>query len=432
MVWAFDCAHGGLLRIGPGQADALRVRAKSGELVCPVGDCPSPTLTTRRGYTTAAGTNVSDGFRHRVAPTPAHEPESQLHITGKLVVALWLGCTGWSDVQLERHDTQAHRTPDVSASRAGRKLAVEVQYAQLTVDQWSQRTNDLTSAGFDVLWLWGKRRPPGERSMMIPTSAVHAEMLRRRLPIVWFDPETDAFGTSAGVRKLKHSGHTTATAHLIVPEPGDRSLRVRWHPTASTRFIDGELWHTDIDRLRRTTEYVRRVRLHQLGSCINQLVCRRSEARHVNAEGRVTTDAGGPYAGSGAASSVLNRPFTPPAVGPAPTARIRPVPAERALLEQNGLGPAVDAVYAGDSHVYGPPSDWHGALALRLLRRDIGATIAVSSIASYVENHTQCETGRGRTAIAGLLSRLEELGWIKLEGPYASVRRRLPPDASGE
>lgn len=118
MVWAFDTTHGALVRIGVGRADDLRRRAQQGELVCPASDCVSPALTTRRGYTLGSGTFVPDGFRHVVAPNPRHEPESHLHITGKLVVAEWLMRGGWQDVQLERRDTQAGRTPDVTATRA--------------------------------------------------------------------------------------------------------------------------------------------------------------------------------------------------------------------------------------------------------------------------------------------------------------------------
>lgn len=427
MVWAFDRAHGGLVRIGVGQADGLRARARGGDLVCPVGDCASSRLTTVRGYTTGSGTFVSDGFRHLVAPNPAHEPESLLHITGKLVVARWLGRTGWSEVRLERRDTQAGRTPDVSAVRAGRRIAVEVQYAQLTVDEWSKRTDALLSVGFDVVWLWGGR-PAVRQSMMTRMTAVHAEMLRRGLAVVWFDPDADAFGVSAGVRNLKPRGRTAALDYLVEPEQGERSVRIQWHPTGSTRVIDGEFWHPDIDRLRRTTRYVRQLRLAQIATCLRALHRRRSAGRGASLASRVALNATSDRRRLSPPPSVLERRFAAPESGSKPTAGVRPTAAERLLLERYGLGLIVDAEDRCDSYVYGAPADWHGAIALRLLRREVGARVRAASVAAFVAENTRCEKGRADAAIAGQLSRLEDGGWIRRSGPHIQVLRQLPHD----
>lgn len=426
MVWAFDRVHGCLVRIGLGQATGLRDRARSGELVCPVGDCASPALTTRRSYLTGSGTLVPDGFRHLHAPNPAHEPESQLHITGKLVVARWLGRTGWNDVRLERRDTQAGRTPDVSAIKAGRRIAVEVQYAQLTVDEWSKRTNALIDSGFDVLWLWGVRQHRAPQSAMTRTTAVHAEMLRRGLPLVWFDPDADAFGVSAGVRNLKPRGRKAALDYLVEPERGERHVRIGWNPTGSTRIISGEFWHPEVDQLKRTARYVRRLRLHQIATCLRELHRRRSAGRGINGGTRVTLGAAATATNPGTPASVLERRFTAPDAGPRPTSGVRPTPAERSLLERCGLGPVVDAVDKGDSYVYGAPADWHGAIALRLLRRDVGVRVRLDSIAAFVAENTRCEKGQAAAAIAGQVSRLAELGWISREGSHVRVLRQLP------
>ena len=152
MVWAFDLAHGALVRIGAGQADRLRQRARDGELVCPVGDCTAPAMRTRRGYHNRFGTFVPDGFRHHRSPDPEHHPETLAHIIGKLLVERWLIAAGWTDVHTERRDTQSGRTPDVSARLGARRLAVEVQYAQLSADEWQARTDALRASGFEVIW----------------------------------------------------------------------------------------------------------------------------------------------------------------------------------------------------------------------------------------------------------------------------------------
>ncbi len=134
-----------MVHIGIGQAEHLRSRCHSLDLICPIGNCQSPALTTRAHYTTAVGTFVRDGYGHLAAPTPDHQPESLDHVQGKLLVADWLTRTGWTDVELERYDTQSGRTPDVTASSGECEL-------------WSERNSDLHASGFEVLWLWGHSR----------------------------------------------------------------------------------------------------------------------------------------------------------------------------------------------------------------------------------------------------------------------------------
>jgi len=150
--------------------------------VCPIAGCSEPELTTRRGYTTGRGTVVVDGFRHRVAPTPAHAPESISHITAKLLIAGWLRGTGW-DVSVERTDVRVLRRPDVHAVKGAAKLAIEVQYSSLPYSQWHQRTTDLESSGYTVIWLWGVLAPLSS----VELTAIHQGQLSAGQRLWWID-----------------------------------------------------------------------------------------------------------------------------------------------------------------------------------------------------------------------------------------------------
>ena len=429
MVWAFDRVHGGLIRIAPGQAESLKARGLAGELVCPVGDCPSSEFRTRKGYTTAAGTYVPDGFRHRTAPTPGHEPESLAHITGKLVVARWLGSTGWTDVHLERKDTQSGRTPDVTAGRDGIRLAVEVQFARITVDDWVARTESLEAAGFAVLWLWGAHSTASRTERL---SAAQAEMVQRGRSVVWLCPDEERFGVAAVVRRARPRKRQPETDLLVLPNPGDVTVVAQWAHASGVRATRSGLMHPAFDALIRRTEWLRRARLGQLHGCIkdhHRRLSRNEAARkRAQARPRIQTAPAQQQWPLREPLSVLAEPVSFPRAKVGAGGRFEVTAEDEQVLETAGLTRLVATEHSCDRHVYQPVMTWHPAVAIRLLRRRRGAKVKVSKIGDAVEDHTNCEVGQGAAAVAGLLRLLETAGWIRRSGGTVTVVRSLLSD----
>lgn len=425
MVWAFDRVHGGLVRIGPGQADSLKARGHAGELVCPVSDCPSPEFRTRKGYTTAAGTYVADGFRHRTAPTPGHEPESLAHITGKLVVARWLGRTGWTEVRLERQDTQSGRTPDVTAIRGRRRLAVEVQFARLSVDEWLARTSALEASGFEVLWLWGAH---GTANISERLSAAQAEMLRRGRNVVWLCPDEERFSVAAVTRRARPHKRSPETDLLVLPDPGDVTVLPQWAHASSVRAEPGGLAHPALDALVRRTEWLRRARLGQLYRCIDDRRWKVSITEAARARQRIRPQASTPSPPARYPFTVRVEPTHIPKAKVGDGGRFDLTADDQQALEDAGLTSLVATEHSCDGHVYQPVGTWHPAVTVRLLRRHPGTKVKVSDIGAAVERHTLCEEGQGVAALAGLLRLLERAGWIRRSGGTVTVLRSLLPD----
>ncbi|MFC9558532.1 competence protein CoiA family protein [Agromyces sp. NPDC056965] len=124
-------------------------------------DCPAPDLTT------VGRANARDGFAH-FRGGGRHAPESVNHRQGKVVVARWLRHLYGDDaVAIEAAtDTQRSRVADVLLThpKTRRRVAFEVQYAQLSVAEWRERHESYVRQGVIDVWLWGHTRIRASRS----------------------------------------------------------------------------------------------------------------------------------------------------------------------------------------------------------------------------------------------------------------------------
>jgi competence protein CoiA-like protein len=182
-----------LVYLPRGGADAVRQDARDGHLICPLPECNERRLIVR------AGTR-RDHFAHHHAPTQAHAPESVMHLQGKAMIASWLrGLFGGRlKVGLEVPIGDRARVADVLAvsPTSGERMAFEVQYAAITVEEWEARHADYQSRGIVDVWLWGHlpphcRRPhgdalEGERAI---TPAMLACRTASGRPLLWINPE---------------------------------------------------------------------------------------------------------------------------------------------------------------------------------------------------------------------------------------------------
>lgn len=263
-VWAWDQRAGGLVRLTYGAADHWRPRCHSGDLICPVGDCPSPAITTRRAHT-RLGRWVHDSFVHRAAPTPGHGHESLAHIAGKLILAEWLRTVGCLEVHVERFDTQRRRRPDVTAlTRTGQLVAFEVQFAPLAVHHWRRREQDLGSGGWTSVWLWGHRGDSHRASKSL--EAVHREVIRDGGLLWWFDSTEASLGLGYERWKLPGSVRTIRT----LPTGTESQVEVRWH-ALHDHDCRNCLTHRQVDVLRTGSNRLRQTQLDRLALLLTRV-----------------------------------------------------------------------------------------------------------------------------------------------------------------
>ncbi|MBU1249688.1 MAG: hypothetical protein KJ659_09925 [Actinobacteria bacterium] len=182
-----------------GAAHEHRERART-QLRCMFRDCRTPQITTVHRV------RGRDGFRHLDGSTELHGgPEGHHHISGKAVLIDHLRRTyPHLDVIAEQGiDTQRTRIADVMVTNpaTGMRMAFEVQYASLTVEEWKARSDDYRRADIPVVWLWGhtgvhlrpqrgsvaRGRPAVELSPVLQAAATVQ-------PLLWLNSELGLIG----------------------------------------------------------------------------------------------------------------------------------------------------------------------------------------------------------------------------------------------
>jgi hypothetical protein len=184
-----------LFVIADGMADQLREFTRA-QLRCLISECESPDIVA------VARAHRRDGFSHK-SGGGRHFPETVNHLQGKAVLAAWLRDRVPRDavVTVEAAiDTQRTRVADVLVTfPAGERLAFEVQYAAITVEEWRARHESYRAAGVVDVWLWGHTRMRRSRSSWDPPyrlDDVQDEARRRGLPVHWICPHTGEIATA--------------------------------------------------------------------------------------------------------------------------------------------------------------------------------------------------------------------------------------------
>ena len=175
-------------------ADQLREFTRT-ELLCPVPSCPAPAIDAvhRKLH--------RDGFRHRSGAE--HGSESLFHLEGKGRIARWLRSTyPYANVAEEQPTTaDRERVADVMATFPdGQRVAFEVQYATLTVDEWRTRHESYRAQGIIDVWLFGhhgRQFKTGKTAGDVTLNAVHRELVAGGGTLLWFNPFENLIGSAA-------------------------------------------------------------------------------------------------------------------------------------------------------------------------------------------------------------------------------------------
>lgn len=198
-----------LVYLNQGTAEQQRTRART-ELRCPEPACSAPEITT----VNRATSGWRDGYRHLVRPVDnAHAPESLLHRQGKALVARWAAThPAVETAEMEVRLGDGERVADVLlTSRAGNRLAVEIQYAGITALDWIERTESYERLGIPVVWFFGST---GTMSPLRDAfRQVHKQTLTRQRPLLWINPVEEMIGWPV----------CTATERLPAPDDGPTS-----------------------------------------------------------------------------------------------------------------------------------------------------------------------------------------------------------------
>lgn len=235
---------GALVYIEQGTANEVRPFTKA-NLICPEPDCLSPDLTTVNREPGGA----RDGYRHLTkGASRAHVPESALHRQGKALIERWASRTPEvSDVDVEVRlgvdpvTAHAERVADVLLTTVhGTRIAVEVQYAGISVEEWRERTASYRRLGIGVTWLFGSR---GANSPLDhPMRSVHREVLDAKVPLLWINPTDEVLGWLEHARFGKSVGSwNEASADLAFGSLDDLEVHpdglypIGWHADQEAR-----------------------------------------------------------------------------------------------------------------------------------------------------------------------------------------------------
>lgn len=178
-----------------------------GHLECLMPECPDRRL---RAVNRSEHSGRRDGFSHR-SGAGKHSPEGLFHQQGKALIQSWVS-RAYPDVEvaLEVATATRERIADVMVTwPTGQRMAVEIQYAPLTVEAWLTRHQSYLSQGIMPVWVLGHHG---------------AHMKTARAPVY---PD---WKTSAGQAQLSRLQQkmTEHDAMVLWINPVDRTIATPW------------------------------------------------------------------------------------------------------------------------------------------------------------------------------------------------------------
>lgn len=187
--------------------DGLRTWVAS-ELECVLPNCPDRRLRLVNRHSLVR--TARDGFSHHANAGCNPSPESLFHQQGKAAVVAWVR-THRPGLTVEVEVDLGTRRPDVLiTSPDGRRLAIEVQYAALTVAEVEERTTSYASLGIAVQWLWGHAGKHFQIAADDPISVALDDAQRAAInagtSILWLNPIANLLGTPVERSMLRVAG----------------------------------------------------------------------------------------------------------------------------------------------------------------------------------------------------------------------------------
>jgi len=210
---------GPLVRLAPGTAEERRAFTRS-QLMCPFPGCPTPALTT----VNRSAQGYRDGYRH-LSLARGHSDEGFFHLLGKAAIVHWaMKHPAVADARTEV--TLGPRRADVVLTgRHGHRIAVEIQYAALSIDEWRERSDSYRAQGVTPVWLWGHcgELAPDRKEVTRPRE-VQRRVMSSGQPLLWINPTDETLALA-----LARGGHLPGASDTHVSlqfAPLDQSIKI--------------------------------------------------------------------------------------------------------------------------------------------------------------------------------------------------------------
>lgn len=185
-----------------GTAKQVRSWAKE-HLECFLPDCADRRLTT------VSRVGRRDGFKHFTG-AGGHSQEGIFHQQAKALIVRWATALHSEVLAVAEQATGSRRRrADVMLTWPdGRQVAIEIQYAGLSVDAWQARHDSYQQQGLVDVWLLGHLRPqlrPARRLSNEPANAtagkveigpLHQAIVAAGVPLLWIDPIHERVGAA--------------------------------------------------------------------------------------------------------------------------------------------------------------------------------------------------------------------------------------------
>ncbi|MGL5827208.1 MAG: competence protein CoiA family protein [Nocardioides sp.] len=179
---------------GTARDPEMKWQAKE-QLMCPVPECTDPRLfaVNRSQYS-----GRRDGFSHHRG-AGNHAAEGLLHLQGKAMLHSWVS-TQYPEarVEVEAAVGNRERVADVLVTWPdGSQVAIEIQFAAITVGAWLTRHESYLRQGVTPVWLLGAPSTPlrsadspasDDRQGLVDWSQLHQAMTGHQAPVLWVDP----------------------------------------------------------------------------------------------------------------------------------------------------------------------------------------------------------------------------------------------------
>lgn len=179
--------------LADGAAHAERTFTKT-ELMCPIPNCPTPELTT-----VARQIPRRQHYRHYTTKN-GHAPERQFHVEAKARIAEWaIAQHPAATVIMEQPtNTDRERVADVLVTFPnGERVAIEIQYSALTVEEWTRRHDSYRAQDIVDVWLFGhvgaqfRTTRDGDE---VRLNDVHQAVAATGAPVTWLNPTQGLIG----------------------------------------------------------------------------------------------------------------------------------------------------------------------------------------------------------------------------------------------
>ena len=420
-----------LVFMADGAADALREDCRAGFLVCPIPDCPDPRYVARGG-------SRRHHFAHRADGAGGHAPERFFHVVGKHLLAAWVRRRHSGLHVAVEAPVETGQIADVlvTSPRTGKRIALELQYSPLSVEQWTTRDDGYRSAGIEPVWLWG-HVPPHLKPVRglqaggaIKLAAVHEALHRRGGKLRWFHPDLQAVATGPDERQQR------AVAHL-----GYVRGRARYAPECVPLF-------DALDDCCLTAEGMSCPADQRLIDAVDahERAVARERVRQAEAQARAKEQAR--REAERAAQDAENFERRRRWAHDKQQQEAADWAQERGHLAARFAGGTVPAVLEqslpGDSAIWTPAGRWHVLLWLRFFEGQPGRSWTVKQIAAWLVNEFRHADHAGKwRALDELLLHLSALGMIDIEhganpalglsaATVAAVGDAVWPTATGE